>query len=289
MRFWTSSYGPAGVCQLRRAGPAVAASAAVYNTCTTIKGSKQQMAKTAIIGGTGVTNMPGLTLNYREMVKTIYGAPSSPLIHGSINDCDVIFLARHGRRHTIPPHMVNYRANIKALHEVGVTHVIALAAVGGISDECKEQSLVVPDQIIDYTYDRLHTYHGAKHDKFENIDFTEPYSGSIRQQLISSAETLKLPLITSGVYGATQGPRLETAAEIKRMENDGCTIVGMTGMPEASLARELGLEYACCAMVVNRAAGKVPTGISFSEIEKNLKGGVDRVQKLIAEVLKRGL
>jgi len=247
------------------------------------------MAKTAIIGGTGVTNMPGLTLNYREMVKTIYGAPSSPLIHGSINDSDVIFLARHGRRHTIPPHMVNYRANIKALHEVGVTHVIALAAVGGISDECNEQSLVVPDQIIDYTYDRSHTYHGAKHDRFENIDFTEPYSAPIRQQLIDSAEALKLPLITSGVYGATQGPRLETAAEIKRLESDGCTIVGMTGMPEASLARELGLEYACCAMVVNRAAGKVSTGISFSDKEKNLKGGVDHVQKLITEVLKRGL
>ena len=175
------------------------------------------------------------------------------------------------------------------MQEVGVSHVIALAAVGGIADECSEQSLVVPDQIIDYTYDRLHTYHGAKHDKFENIDFTHPYSAAIREQLIKSAEDLKLPLITSGVYGATQGPRLETAAEIKRMENDGCTIAGMTGMPEASLARELGLEYACCAMVVNRAAGKRPTGINLSEREKNLKGGVDHVQKLIPGVLKRGL
>lgn len=247
------------------------------------------MAKTAIIGGTGVTNMPGLTLNYREMVKTIYGAPSSPLIHGSINDCDVIFLARHGRRHTIPPHMINYRANVKALQEVGVTHVIALAAVGGIAESCSEKSLVIPDQIIDYTYDRSHTFHGAKHDKFEHIDFTEPYSAKIRQQLIESAQALKLPVVTEGVYGVTQGPRLETAAEINRMEKDGCTIVGMTGMPEASLARELGLEYACCAMVVNRAAGKVPTGINFQQIEKNLLGGVDQMQKLIAEVLCKGL
>lgn len=246
------------------------------------------MVKTAIIGGTGVTNMPGLTLNYREMVKTIYGAPSSPLIHGSINGCEVIFLARHGRRHTIPPHLINYRANVKALQEVGVTHVIALAAVGGIADNCEEQSLVIPDQIIDYTYDRSHTFHGARHDNFEHIDFTEPYSSPIRQKLIDSAKALSLPVITEGVYGATQGPRLETAAEIKRMENDGCTVVGMTGMPEASLARELGLEYACCAMVVNRAAGKVPTGISFQQIEKNLKGGVDQVQGLIAEVLGRG-
>ncbi len=247
------------------------------------------MAKTAIIGGTGVTNMPGLTLNYREMVKTIYGAPSSPLIHGSINNCDVIFLARHGRRHTIPPHMINYRANVKALQEVGVTHVIALAAVGGIAESCGEKSLVIPDQIIDYTYDRSHTFHGAKHDKFEHIDFTEPYSAKIRQQLIESAQALKLPVVTEGVYGVTQGPRLETTAEINRMEKDGCTIVGMTGMPEASLARELGLEYACCAMVVNRAAGKVPTGINFQQIEKNLLGGVDQMQKLIAEVLSNGL
>ncbi len=247
------------------------------------------MAKIAIIGGTGVTSMPGLTLNCREMVRTIYGAPSSPLIHGSISDCEVIFLARHGRRHTIPPHMINYRANIKALQEVGVTHVIALAAVGGISDECAEQSLVIPDQIIDYTYDRAHTFHGDKSHKFEHVDFTQPYSAEIRQKLIDAARTLKLPVTTTGVYGATQGPRLETAAEIKRMEIDGCTIVGMTGMPEASLARELGLEYACCAMVVNRAAGKVPTGIDFSKIEKNLKSGVDQVQKLIAEVLVGGL
>ncbi len=247
------------------------------------------MAKTAIIGGTGVTNMPGLTLNYREMVKTIYGAPSSPLIHGSINNCDVIFLARHGRRHTIPPHMINYRANVKALQEVGVTHVIALAAVGGIAESCGEKSLVIPDQIIDYTYDRSHTFHGAKHDKFEHIDFTEPYSAKIRQQLIESAQALKLPAVTEGVYGVTQGPRLETTAEINRMEKDGCTIVGMTGMPEASLARELGLEYACCAMVVNRAAGKVSTGINFQQIEKNLLGGVDQMQKLIAEVLSNGL
>lgn len=247
------------------------------------------MAKIAIIGGTGVTNMPGLVLNYREMVKTIYGAPSSPLIHGSINDCEVIFLARHGRRHTIPPHMVNYRANIKALQEVGVTHVIALASVGGIAPDCKEQSLVIPDQIIDYTYGRSHTFHGDRVGKFEQIEFTEPYSAAIRDQLIDSAVALMLPVVSKGVYGVTQGPRLETAAEIKRMENDGCTIAGMTGMPEASLALELGLEYACCAMVVNRASGKVPTGINFTDVEKNLKGGVDQVQKLIAEVLKKGL
>ncbi len=247
------------------------------------------MSTIAIIGGTGVSSMPGLTFKTREMVRTIYGAPSSPLIHGQINGTDVIFLARHGGHHTIPPHMINYRANIKALQEVGVSHVIGLAAVGGITADCAERCIVIPDQIIDYTYGRAHTFHGAKHNKFEHIDFAEPYSEQIRDQLVSAGKALKLPLVEQGVYGATQGPRLETAAEIKRLERDGCTIVGMTGMPEASLARELGINYACCAMVVNRAAGKVPAGISFSDIEKNLKGGVDNIQKLIAEVLKRGL
>ena len=246
------------------------------------------MSKIAIIGGSGVTNMPGLTLSHREMVKTIYGAPSSPLIHGKINDKDIIFLARHGGRHTIPPHMVNYQANIKALHEVGVTHVIALAAVGGIAEDCADKCIVIPDQIIDYTYGRFHTFYSAKHDTFEHIDFTEPYSAVIRERLLAAAKSAGVPLVSQGVYGATQGPRLETAAEIKRMENDGCTIVGMTGMPEASLARELGLEYACCAMVVNRAAGKSSAGISFSEIETNLKESVNHVQKLIIEVLKIG-
>ena len=246
------------------------------------------MSKIAIIGGSGVTNMPGLTLSHREMVKTIYGAPSSPLIHGKINGNDIIFLARHGGRHTIPPHMVNYQANIKALHEVGVTHVIALAAVGGIAEDCADKCIVIPDQIIDYTYGRFHTFYSAKHDTFEHIDFTEPYSAVIRERLLAAAKSAGVPLVSQGVYGATQGPRLETAAEIKRMENDGCTIVGMTGMPEASLARELGLEYACCAMVVNRAAGKSSAGISFSEIETNLKESVNHVQKLIIEVLKIG-
>ena len=161
--------------------------------------------------------------------------------------------------------------------------------MGGIADNCTERCIVIPDQIIDYTYDRAHTFFSAKHDKFEHIDFTEPYSAHIREQLIASAKSLQMPLVSTGVYGATQGPRLETAAEIKRLERDGCTIVGMTGMPEASLARELGIEYACCAMVVNRATGKVPNGIEFGAVEKNLKGGVEQVQRLISEVLKNGL
>ncbi len=246
------------------------------------------MAKIAIIGGTGLTNMPGLTVKYREMVKTIYGAPSCPLIHGELNGTEVTFLARHGRRHTIPPHMVNYRANLMALHEVGATHIIALAAVGGIADDCLDKTIVIPDQIIDYTYGRAHTFHGDKHDKFDHIDFTEPYSASVRGCLLKAGQSAGVPHLTEGVYGATQGPRLETAAEITRMERDGCTIVGMTGMPEASLARELGIEYGCCAMVVNRAPGKAATGIDFRDIEQNVHDSIDAVRKILAEAMVAG-
>lgn len=244
------------------------------------------MATIAIIGGTGLTNMPGLMVHHREMVKTEYGAPSSPLIHGELSGRQVIFLARHGRRHTIPPHLVNYRANLLALSEVGVTHVIALAAVGGINDMCEERTIVIPDQIIDYTHDRAHTFYGAKNDSFKHIDFTEPYSPLIRERLIAGCSSGSVKFVSEGVYGATQGPRLETAAEIRRMEKDGCTIVGMTGMPEAALARELDLQYACCAMVVNRAAGKVKTGINFSHTENNLKESVELIRGVLEETLK---
>lgn len=246
------------------------------------------MTKIAIIGGTGVTSMPGMKVHHREMVKTPYGAPSCPLIHGELNGVQVIFLARHGRRHTIPPHLVNYRANIQALREIGVTHTIALAAVGGIADDCVDQAIVIPDQIIDYTYGRAHTFHAGTRDKFEHIDFTEPYAASVRERLLAALVKTGVPHVPSGVYGATQGPRLETAAEIQRMERDGCTIVGMTGMPEASLARELGIEYACCAMVVNRAAGKAVGGISFSDIEANVRGSVTNVQQVLLEAVGQG-
>ncbi|MEM7259229.1 MAG: S-methyl-5'-thioinosine phosphorylase [Pseudomonadota bacterium] len=244
------------------------------------------MTKIAIIGGTGLTNMPGLTVHHREMVKTEYGAPSSPLIHGELGNRQVIFLARHGRRHTIPPHLVNYRANLLALSEVGVTHVIALAAVGGISDNCEDRTIVIPDQIIDYTHDRAHTFYGVKNDSFKHIDFSHPYSPVIRERLIAACNAASVKFVGEGVYGATQGPRLETAAEIRRMEQDGCTIVGMTGMPEAALARELDMQYACCAMVVNRAAGKVETGINFSQTENNLKESVELIRGVLEETLK---
>jgi 5'-deoxy-5'-methylthioadenosine phosphorylase len=246
------------------------------------------MAHLGIIGGTGLTSMPELVIDRREMIKTRWGAPSGPVLHGMLNGVPITFLARHGRGHTIPPHRVNYRANIQALVETGVTHVVAVAAVGGIADDCVDRIIVVPDQIIDYTYGRAHTFYEAKSEKFDHIDFTTPYTEHLRQTLINGAASAGVDCVDNGVYGATQGPRLETAAEIKRMENDGCTVVGMTGMPEAALAREAGVEYACCAVVVNRAAGKGDGTPLMADIEANVKAGVENVQKVLASGLKAG-
>ena len=233
--------------------------------------------------------MPDLTISNREMVKTPYGAPSGPLLHGELNGVEVTFLPRHGRGHTIPPHKINYRANITALHEVGVTHTIAVASVGGIHDDCTDGTIIIPDQIIDYTYARKHTFYDGKSDKFDHIDFTCPYDEALRQKLIKGAEASGVAHLTHAVYGATQGPRLESAAEINRMERDGCTVVGMTGMPEAALAREIGLHYACCGVVVNRAAGKGPGTLDISHIEANLEIGIERVKKVLDSTLKLGV
>jgi len=239
------------------------------------------MADLAIIGGTGLTSLKNLEITRREVMRTPYGEPSGPLLHGKLCHQDVIFIPRHGRGHTIPPHMVNYRANIWALREAGVANVIAVAAVGGIREDMQPGRLVIPEQIIDYTWSRRHTYFESELSEVTHIDFTEPYSETIRNLLITAARELELQAIEGGVYAATQGPRLETAAEIDRLERDGCSIVGMTGMPEAALARELGLEYAHCAVIANRAAGRGAGTISMDDIEKNLTVGMECVRRLL--------
>ncbi len=200
------------------------------------------MAKLAIIGGTGLTTLKNLHIKKRGVMRTPYGEPSGPLVHGELCGQDVVFLPRHGRGHNIPPHMINFCANIWALREAGVQSVIAVAAVGGIREDMIPNRLAFPDQIIDYTSSRRHTYFENDLSEVTHIDFTEPYSDRVRQLLISSAAELDIEYVADGTYGATQGPRLETAAEINRLERDGCPMVGMTGMPEAALARELELE-----------------------------------------------
>lgn len=243
------------------------------------------MSKIAIIGGTGLTQLTGLEIVDEVNIDTPWGKPSAAIIVGNYNNKEVLFLPRHGNPHTIPPHKVNYQANICALKESDVTEIIAVNAVGGITEAMLPCHIVIPDQLIDYTHSRIDTFYDEDLDEVVHIDFTEPYSTSTRNKLIESAEQNNINISTTGTYAVTQGPRLETAAEIKRLENDGCDIVGMTSMPEASLSRELEMDYACCALVVNWAAGKTDEVITMETIENNLKEGIGKIQTLLAKVL----
>lgn len=250
-----------------------------------LKNEHTKMTLLAIIGGTGLTDLEGLEITRREMVHTPYGEPSGPLTFGCYAGQDVVFLARHGYKHHIPPHMINYRANLWALKKVGVSRILAVAAVGGISEAMTPARIVVPDQIIDYTHGRKQTFFEADLDKVVHIDFTWPYDQGLRQALLTAAKTVGIDAHDGAVYGATQGPRLETAAEVARLERDGCDLVGMTGMPEAALARELELDYACCAVVANWAAGKTETEITMDEIQATLKEGMASVRTLVKQVI----
>jgi len=243
------------------------------------------MVDLAIIGGTGLTSLSNLEIIRREVVHTPYGEPSGPLTFGRLCGKEVVFLARHGYGHTIPPHMINYRANVRALHETGVERVIAVAAVGGISADLEPGHLVVPNQIIDYTYGRYNTFFEEGLDKVTHVDFTDPYSEVLRSKIIEACCASGIEICSQGVYGATQGPRLETAAEIDRMERDGCTLVGMTGMPEAVLARELDLSYATCAVIANKAAGRGAGPISMEEIETHIQNGLQSVRLMLEKVI----
>ncbi len=243
------------------------------------------MTGLAIIGGTGLTSLKNLEIERREVMHTPYGEPSGPLVHGKLCGRPVVFIPRHGTAHTIPPHEVNYRANLWALDHIGITKIIAVAAVGGITVAMAPQTLVIPDQIIDYTWARQHTFFQGDLARVTHIDFTHPYSSDLRGLLLQAGRAADLELHDGGTYGATQGPRLETAAEIIRLERDGCDIVGMTGMPETALARELELSYAAVAVVANWAAGRGPGEISMDDIERNLKTGMDRVRALLEQVI----
>jgi len=243
------------------------------------------MTDLAILGGTGLTKLKGLEVIRREVVHTPFGEPSGALTFGKILGKEVIFLARHGYGHTIPPHMVNYRANLWALKHVGVSRVIAVCAVGGIRGDIVPMTLVIPDQIIDYTWSRHHTFFERDLSQVSHIDFTLPYCEEMRQHLLVSASSAGIPIVADGTYGATQGPRLESAAEIDRMEKDGCHMVGMTGMPEVVLAKELELCYAACAVCVNHAAGRGPGSISMEVIEENLSKAMGGVHRLLEQAV----
>ncbi|MDR1708180.1 MAG: S-methyl-5'-thioinosine phosphorylase [Candidatus Accumulibacter sp.] len=210
----------------------------------------------AVIGGSGLTQLPNLELTRREVVRTPYGEPSSALAFGRIRGQEVAFLARHGSGHTIPAHAVNYRANVWALVHRGAKAIVAVATVGGIRPDLAPGGIVIPHQIIDYTWGRKNTYHDGNGSDVVHIDFTHPYDSALRARLIEAARAAGVAAGETAVYAATQGPRLETAAEIDRIERDGGEVVGMTAMPEAVLARELGAPYAAINVVVNHAAGR---------------------------------
>jgi len=238
-------------------------------------------AEIAIIGGTGLYKLEGFEEIERRKLLTRWGEPSSEIILCKKNNKSVLFLARHGLQHNIPPHKVNYRANLWALKECGVKQIISVAAVGGITDEMSPESIVIPNQIIDYTYSRKQTFFEDDLEQVTHIDFTEPYSESVRKKLLSADSNA----INRATYAAMQGPRLETAAEIKKLKQDGANIVGMTGMPEAALAREINLEYACCALVVNWAAGCAgTTKIEHSEMQKVVDKGMKKIESILLRV-----
>jgi len=238
-----------------------------------------------IIGGSGLTQLANLDISHREIVRTPYGEPSGPLTFGRIGCHDVAFLARHGYGHTIPPHLVNYRANAFALQSIGVTQIVSIASVGGIRSDLGPGVLVVPDQIIDYTWGREMTFQSGGDGPVIHVDFTDPYDAQVRQSLLCAAKKLDENVLDGAVYAATQGPRLESAGEINRLQRDGADIVGMTGMPEAGLARELDLPYAALCVVANWAAGRGDSlhGIKFETLEAVLHVAMGRVRRIIEQ------
>lgn len=238
----------------------------------------------AFIGGSGLDRMPGLVVRERVQCTTPFGEPSAPITRGELAGRMRLFLPRHGERHGIPPHQINYRANIWALREQGVSRAVGVAAVGGISAGMAPGTVVIPDQIIDYTHGREHTLFDGRFRPVEHIEFTEPYCADLRQALLDAARMAGVAVVAGGCYGAVQGPRLETRAEIARLARDGVDIVGMTGMPEAALAREADMCYACCALVANWAAGVCDEPVSMSEIERQLRLGMGRVMDLLARL-----
>ncbi|VAX07140.1 5'-methylthioadenosine phosphorylase [hydrothermal vent metagenome] len=241
------------------------------------------MTRFAIIGGSGFSQLSELKVTQHKTVDTPYGEPSAPLTYGVFGGQEIVFLPRHGVGHSLPPHQINYRANIWALQDSGVKQIIGMGAVGGIRNDMAPGCVAIPNQIIDYTWGRAHTFFDQDDTQVTHVDFTEPYSKELRDKLIAAGKAADIDLLADGTYGAVQGPRLETAMEINRMERDGCDLVGMTGMPEASLARELELEYACCAVVANWAAGRGDGPIAWEEIEANLDQGMGIARRLLLQ------
>ena len=242
----------------------------------------------AIIGGTGLYRLADLQDVEAHQPVTHYGALSGPVRVGTLDGHRVAFLARHGEGHSLPPHKINYRANLAALKALGAQRVLALNTVGGITERFGPRVLGCPDQLIDYTWGRISTICEEPGTEVIHVDFGEPYTRSLREAVVAAATRAGVTLVDGGCYGATQGPRLETRAEIARMRRDGCDLVGMTGMPEAGLAREMGLEYACLAIVANWAAGAGPNPdevITLQDVLDNVAAASSGLPALVRAML----
>jgi 5'-methylthioinosine phosphorylase len=242
------------------------------------------MSTVAVIGGTGMNVWPGFEARQRLAADTPYGPASCAPLLGRVYGIDAVFLARHGEGHRIAPHAINYRANLWALERAGVKSIVAVAAVGAIAPWLPPGGLAVPLDLIDYTWGRAHTYSDGVDTELRHVEFTEPYSERVRRELLHAALAARIDIAEGGVMGVTQGPRLESAAEIRRLKRDGCDMVGMTGMPEAALARELGLDYACLAVSVNWAAG-IGAGDIHAQIGRCLEEGMGKVRVILERAL----
>lgn len=240
----------------------------------------------AVIGGTGMNAWPGLEVREARRVETPYGDASGPLCFGRWEEMDVLFFARHGEGHRVPPHAINYRANLWALHAVGVRQIVAVSAVGGIHPALGPARLAIPDDLIDYSWGREHSYSDGPNVPLQHVEFTEPYAQNVRRVLLEAAREAGVDVMDGGVMAVTQGPRLETAAEVRRLHRDGCDMIGMTNMPEAALAAELGIEYASLALSVNWAAG-FGSGSIHGEIEQSVAEGMARVRAILKSALPR--
>ncbi|MDN5924982.1 MAG: S-methyl-5'-thioinosine phosphorylase [Xanthomonadales bacterium] len=242
----------------------------------------------AIIGGTGLYQLPGLSHLTRIDVDTPYGQPSAAIILGELDGARLAFLARHGEDHALAPHQVNYRANVWALRHAGAQRVLGINSVGGIRADMAPRTLALPDQLIDYTHGRVSSFCDAEHAAVQHIEFAQPYSASLRASVMAAAVASSTTIIDGGCYAATQGPRLETCAEIARLRRDGCDLVGMTGMPEAALARELDLDYACLAIVANWAAGCADEApITLDEVIANVEAASKDLPSLLAAIARK--
>jgi 5'-methylthioinosine phosphorylase len=239
----------------------------------------------AVIGGTGVYQLSGVHWLESRKVETIYGLPSDAIRIAEIGGRYIAFLARHGEGHALPPHKVNYRANLKALTDLGVNTVLAINTVGGITEAYGPRVLAIPDQIIDYTWGRISTLCEEQGSEVLHVDFTEPYTNSLRLEVIRACAESGVSVVAAGCYAATQGPRLESKAEINRLRQDGCDLVGMTGMPEAGLARELGLRYASLCVVANWAAGCDPNNAEITM--EDVLANVDSVRNHLLPIIKK--